>query len=243
LRAELEQYIQLNDDLPRDVVMGLAPFALRTLLGREGIERMFSGISPWTPGRHYPWFWWQVLSTTGLEDQWPADEFNHDETMTMRKFQRRLVSRSTPEQQTLLLKRIYREKIVPSGSHRPHMILWSKGGRWARSKGLSRILVLKEHIERDMDCWWGDRIGNRMHLLEKEIMHIADPDKHIAPEAYFKACHYAKSRCRDMGGKRMSWKWLTWLFDMDIELEDGTWFRKDDKKYIKASPYWTPVAW
>jgi hypothetical protein len=222
----------------------MAPFALKFLAGKEGISRMFSGIHPRTPWVHFPWFWWQCLTLSGLDELWPADELNAG-TLNMRGFFRRLVCRSGEERQKLLLRRLYRPHLSQPRNYRhPRRSLWSKGGMWKKD-GMGKILVLKEHIERDLDTVWGRKLGlGNIRLIEKELMRIVDPDRLLVPEAYFLACNYVRSRTKELKGRRMDWKYLIWFFETDIQVEgQQIWWRKADWKKMNGYLHPAPMVW
>ena len=188
LRAELEQYIRLNDDLPRETVLQIAPFALYKTIGKQGVDDLFSGIRSSTVRNHYPWFWWQCLTLSNLDHLWFADELN-DGKISARTWTRRIAVRTTPEEQALLLKRFYRRKFsLPrhrlKNKETGQRMLWTKGGRWDERLGMTKILVLGEHLERKGYSLWASMLGDEIKVIETELRTVANPDKFIYPEAY-----------------------------------------------------------
>jgi len=227
-RLELEQYIQLNDDLPRDEVIQLAPFALSKKLKSKGISEMFSGIHPGTPKYHRPWFWWKALVLSGMDDLWFADEFNRGE-LSWRRWVYRILVRATDAQLETLLRRLYREKLWVPHAYTPKLAyLWTKGGSWFSKDGMSRILVLKEHLERP-DCYWKMILGDDLVRIEKELMSVAHPDKMAYPQTYYNAIEYVRNRTKSRGGKRMGYGSLPWFFQQPLQREDGKWITMEGR--------------
>jgi hypothetical protein len=232
LRGELDQYLDFNSDLDRELALAMAPFALRYVLRPEGIRRMFSNMQSTTPWYHTPWFWWQALVNSDLERLWPGEKLNTGEWTPM-KWHTRLIVQTTEDEQKLLLRRLYKKKLYRTRADYPlKKTLWSKGGKWYRSRGLDRILVLGENLDRPYKNWWSEKLTPWFTVLEQELRSVANPDRLLAPHAYWQACEYIRERTRSLTGKKIHWRNLTWFFDMDIQQEDGRWWRKTDGRLL-----------
>lgn len=235
MRGELEQYLSLNDDLPRETVLQMAPFALYYRIGKKGIEDLFKGIRSATPYTHQSWFWWQCLVHSGRPDLWFADELNAGK-IDLRTWRRRLIYFTTDEEEETLLRRFYKPefdwnlwhpKKDPDSGRR---MLWTKGGVWNEKNGMTKILVLRQHIERPRWPEWGskDYLWPRKltpeicRSFERDLWTHIDPDQHIYPEAYDLAVERVRNLTQPLSKLgRMEVVWASWFFQQRILHESG----------------------
>jgi len=233
----LTLYKELNQDLDRKVVMAMAPFALAHKVGRKNVERMFSGINPTTPFRHRAWYYWNSLLLSGLQKHWAGHEMNHGKTNLQQWF-RNIAVATDHDQQEVLLRRLFRPSLNywpatdPMGRRSTY---WTKGGNWPVSWGMSKILVLREHLERPQQWWSVD--PERMRLFERELMSLVDPDKVLQPEAYFRTLNYAQQRYPQIRGVKRNFSryQLPWLFQQEVQWEGKpTFIQRDPKSHYNS---------
>ena len=227
-RGILEDYLTVNADVAeRSTLLQLAPFALRRKIKKIGVETLFTN-NPLTSHRHRCWFIWNTLRLAGLDRHWYADELNRGDLM-WKGWVRRIQRNSTPEEREKWANLLYvRSFPDPSGSGKRGLKrLWTKGGGWPRTLGMSRILVMREHIYRP-DCWYTHAIGeSNLRLMEDELGVVCNPDKGIMPTQYHRAVEYVRARSKDFSGKRMTYKWIVWFFQMDIVIDGEVWWLRN----------------
>ena len=219
----LEDYLDVNREAAsRDVLLQLAPFALRPKIGQFGVEQLFS-LNPVTPHRHRPWFIWNTLRLAGLDRHWYGYELNH-ETLRWKGWIRRIERDSTEEERAIWQRLLYRSTF-PDPKSRPPRFYWTKGGGWPKRIGMSKILVMREHLDRP-DCWYKRLLGeDRLKMIERELWTVCDPDKGVMPTQYHRAVNYVRTRVADFAGRPMNWPQLPWFFQMDVTNEDNVWYQ------------------
>ena len=136
----------------------------------------------------------------------------------LRRWKRRIICRTTPEEQTLILKRLYRQTLAYGAPDRPgkRRFLWTKGGRWVSDTGMARILVLREHLDRPYHKWTEYLKPDTIRSFESELRVVANPDKFLYPDVYYMAINYVRERAKHYWGRRMGWMSLSWFFDQPI---------------------------
>lgn len=226
-RRILEDYLDVNADVAgRDTLLQLAPFALYKKIGKHKIAGLFT-INPRTARLHRCWFIWNTLRLAGLQEHWYAEELNRGD-INWKKWVRRIGRRSTEEQREVWRKLLYVREFPEPNSKWPERY-WTKGGSWCKTIGMTKILVMHEHLERP-DCWYKKRIGEHgLRLIEDELMAICNPDKDIMPTQYHRAVNYVRARARDFTGMQMQMSWLPWFFQMDVVDEEDKWYQQNGR--------------
>lgn len=236
----LEDYIQLNKGVAdRETLIQLAPFALYRKIGKERVSSLFP-IQPNTPYHHRPWFIWNTLRLAGLERHWYADELNRGQ-LKWKGWIRRIEADSTQGERDRWQRLLYRGTFPdPKSRERKEGNLWSKGGGWSPKLGMSRVLVLREHLVRDPPTWGTHQVMNeeRIRRIEDEVMIRADPDRFLMPEAYWVAVLYVRDRWKDFTGRNLGWHFQPWFWQMDIQDEEGWWIQRDSKAHRGTRNRW-----
>lgn len=218
-QVAITRFEAANGDLDPSQRRLLAVAAAARYFGRKNLEAALGKTLPFLPFRDWAWRWWNVLQLSGLAGQWPRFK-ELAEARGLRSALDDLRHRSTEEQFLLLLRRAGTGRV---GERRKHntTALWTKGGTWDKRNNFTKLLVLNQHLpERELLLPWQRRLGHDgVKRLEKELMHLVDPDKHFGVEARQLALDYARRRIPEMLNvtyKRASPKSLAWFFQVPI---------------------------
>jgi hypothetical protein len=232
--AKVVAYEDLNADVPQPLRRLLALFTIARATTR-GVVAEFVGYDSAVPFRDYSRRWWLVLSASGLGRHWEGfRERGQNEGLTSAcKWLRREV---TPEQWKLFKRRagvpvgfrLWNRSRKPKGD-----VIWTKGGCWDRKSSFTRLLVLKEPLpERPAFLRYQRRLGpDRVRLLERELMHMIDPDQVTVSEAKQLAVDYVRSRIAELvgpGRDQMGPAAAAWFFQQEIPV--------GDHRYVGARP-------
>lgn len=104
--------------------------------------------------------------------------------------------------------------------------VWTKGGNWYSLNNTTKLLVLKQHLPpRPKYLPWHYRLGDSgVRKLEKELMHLIDPDVLLAHEAKRRAVEYVRKRMPELFGRSYlaSERSVGWFFQEPLPTADGT---------------------
>lgn len=249
----LDEYEKLNDDLPESTRRMMAIFVLAPKVGTEALEELFQCNLGQTPFRHRAWIWYMALRTSGLEPLWDEFAERHNRGDSMQSCLRWLRSEAGDERWRLLSNRlgevlfndraaldIYKWHDRPQDGNS----IWTKGGTWDRRNGMTKIIVLGEHIEREpYDVGYvQDLDPQELRTLESELYNLINPDKMLAPQARHLAVKYTRRRIADLAGwktRMPSYKTVSWFFQTEIQdPSGGAWLWKSWRQSAETGKRW-----
>lgn len=229
----LAEYEKLNSDLPKDVRRQLAVFALATQVGKESLDALFGRPLGTTPFKHRAWYWYNCIRTSGLEPYWDelADTKNAGKPFDQCLYTLR--DHATPDQWKLLSDRLGcaifkgRPTISPKWWWRdvsgPPTILWTRGGNYDRRSNYTKIILLREPVERETYNYSQKSIKlgvEGCRRIEREINDIVDPDELLYPDALNRAIAYARERITQVLEltRPTGYKFLSWFFHEPVRV-------------------------
>lgn len=226
-RAALRTYEDANPDIPAPTrrMMGLS--ALGKRFGRKILEEAVGKTLPQLPFRDASWRWWNALALAGLGDQWPrfVAALPTGGVWAGADAVRRWCVRH--HRRSAYMRFLRHAGTDPSHHQRPVTgVVWTKGGIWRVESPLTRLLVRKQHLPpRPLVTRWQQQLGHeRIRLLERELMHLVDPDLLMSYDAKWLAVAYARRRLTEMLGwrkRKASIAVAVWFFQQQIPFKDG----------------------
>lgn len=226
----LDQYENLNADLPPNTRRQLALFVLAPKVGTKALEALFERPFGGTLGHHRSWMWYTAMRLSGLGGLWSKFASKHNNGVSLRDCLLWLRSEASESEWALLSKRLgipifnkgqnvlnpYWWKDTPAPTK-----YWTKGGTWDRRSPLTKIIVLGEHIERDEPInAWAERLTDAdLRLLEREVHNFVDEDQLLYPDAVKEATEYVRQRIPQILGyktPRASYNTASWFFQKPV---------------------------
>lgn len=219
-KAYVQRYEAANRDLEPPVRRLLALFALGTKKTAIDIVDTLLGYPSTVPYRDISRRWWLVLESCRLEEYWEGfkERGQEQNVLVAWRWLRELArERHGPEMVHLLYQRLGPYPHGPPqnyGERSP--FLWYKAGSWAREKPLTRLLILGKPLKYRDPCYhrWVQQLGGaRLRLLERELVHLIDPDVITPPEAAWRAKDYVERRLGELlaGRKKVSAGMIAWV--------------------------------
>lgn len=228
----LADYEKLNADLPEATRRQLAVFVLEPRVGRAALEELFNRPLGQTPRRHRSWLWYNAMMASGMAHLWDDFCAQHNEGVCMHHCLMWLRERATPEEWTLLSRRMGIESLNPGDwKHHPHTkryAYWTKGGVWDVRNNFTKIIVLGESLDNTRPYWYS-AISRALTLndlmqIERELHNTFDPDEMLAPDVINGAVDYVRQRIPDILGyerELSSYKTASWFFQAKVPHPDG----------------------
>lgn len=228
-------YKESNSDLPRDLMNQMAVFVLAKRLSKQVLEDFFGRPLGIAPRWHRSWLWYQAMRTSGLGHLWPelAERFNGGESMkSCLVWLRSVVSKQSWGLMSVRMGSTIsgRNYIKPSEYSRFNNknLYITKGGVWSTRSQITKIIVLKQHIDRDYT--WNRRtvkLGpDKARRLESELANVIDYERMLYPDAICAAVSYVRERGAEMIGERTHFgtAMVSWFFQYPVPIPETPWW-------------------
>lgn len=236
----LAKYDELNKDIPKAERRQLAVFVLARHVPVPLLEELFERPLGQTPRRHHSWMWWTAMRWSGLAQHWDEFAGRYNSGTDLRDCLVRLRVRASDDEWDTFSRRLgcaiftHWTRLQPSHWKTPNggRNYWSRGGVWDRRSGLTRIIVLGEHLERDHSF---NRFSRALtpaaaRLLEREVHNLVDEEALLHPDAVKMAVDYVRRRLPQLTGFRYptcSLQTVAWFFQSPVPHSEGWWVKQD----------------
>lgn len=210
--------------------------ALGRTFGRKHLEAALGQKLPTFPFRDWSWRWWNVLHLSGLGEHW-EDFKDAAQEHGLRMADRVIRHRVTPEQYLEFRRRAGTTLRGYSRNNRKGDVIWTKGGTWRIESPMTQLLVLKQHLpERPITKRWQHRLGqDGIHMVERELMRLVDPDAILMPDAKHRAVAYVRRRFGELlrYKRNASYAAACWFFNCPIPYQEHWLVPRDGGRYIQ----------
>jgi hypothetical protein len=234
--AWLTQYERDNEDLPPQLCRLLGVFALAARRCPRRVLWKFTGGPTTIPYRDQSRRWWLVLRESKCARHWKVFKETAETAGVSRAW--RDLRRSLTPTQLALVKR--RAGVLPGHPSiynvRKGRWRWYKGGAWPDWSPWTKLLVLREPLERPIHTPLHAKIASyRLRLLELEVYHKfhAKLDTLTVPEMKWAVARYVQQRLSELIGwqkRRVSMSTVAWFLQCAIPRDGYRTWKRDGRR-------------
>jgi hypothetical protein len=202
---------------------------LKEVLGRKQVGQTYY--------RDRAFFWWNAFALSDMAKHWDWFVKRRNAGENMGDLLRILKKKVGKKRWATFSRRLGKDNVRPDqyDAFSAKSTIWTKGGCWHRSSPFTDLLILHKPLpERQLRLPFMRKLGHdNIRLIEKELMHMIDPDEELAPEARTRAIEYVRRRVPELVGPlqgRREWllspRHLPWFFGCKVPYKNALWRKK-----------------